>query len=197
MSLPNAALDATTARAVLGVAAGASTESLKRAWRALALRHHPDKNPDDPEAACRFREAAEAYQVLTRGEAPHCKSYDELAKDHSAAHEALQRAMDLAARAALPKADTGANATEKVMKVGGATWVGEVDAGRPHGSGDLILPNGSVHHGAFRAGRASGPGVFYDAAGTVTEGSWTDNKRTGAFTTIDPKGTERRRVVVG
>ena len=57
-------------------------------------------------------------------------------------------------------------------------------------TGDLILPNGSVHHGDFKDGRASGPGVLYDAAGTVTTGSWLNNKRLGAFITIDPKGGE-------
>ena len=77
-----------------------------------------------------------------------------------------------------------------VMKLGDAMWAGGVEGGRPHGTGDLILPNGSVHHGNFEAGRASGPGVFYDATGAVITGSWTDNKRVGPFTTIDPKGGE-------
>ena len=77
-----------------------------------------------------------------------------------------------------------------VMKLGDAMWAGGVEGGRPHGTGDLILPNGSVHHGNFEAGRASGSGVFYDATGAVITGSWTDNKRVGPFTTIDPKGGE-------
>jgi hypothetical protein len=57
-------------------------------------------------------------------------------------------------------------------------------------TGDLILPNGSVHSGSFQDGRASGLGVLYDASGMVTTGSWVNNKRVGEFTTVDPKGGE-------
>lgn len=50
---------------VLGVGRDASDEDIKRAYRKLAFRHHPDKNPGDKEAEVRFREAAEAYEVLS------------------------------------------------------------------------------------------------------------------------------------
>jgi molecular chaperone DnaJ len=49
---------------VLGVSALASEEEIKRAFRLLALRWHPDRNPDDPLAVERFREALEAYENL-------------------------------------------------------------------------------------------------------------------------------------
>jgi molecular chaperone DnaJ len=49
---------------VLGVARGASSEDIKKAYRQMALRHHPDRNPGDKEAEERFKEAAEAYSVL-------------------------------------------------------------------------------------------------------------------------------------
>lgn len=49
---------------VLGLDRGASGEEIKRAYRKLAMRHHPDRNPDDPEAEERFKEATEAYEVL-------------------------------------------------------------------------------------------------------------------------------------
>ena len=45
---------------VLGVARDAGQEELKRAYRRLARRDHPDRNPDDPQAAERFKDAAQA-----------------------------------------------------------------------------------------------------------------------------------------
>jgi len=49
---------------VLGVARGASAEEVKRAYRKLAVKFHPDKNPDDPHAEEKFKELGEAYDVL-------------------------------------------------------------------------------------------------------------------------------------
>ena len=62
--------------AVLGVQRGTSPEEVKKAFRSLALRYHPDRNPDDPEAEERFRELAEAWQVL--GDADERQRYDRL-----------------------------------------------------------------------------------------------------------------------
>src|SRR5256886_14936725 len=50
---------------VLGVARQASPEELKRAFRKIAMDSHPDRNPDDAVAAARFKEASEAYAVLS------------------------------------------------------------------------------------------------------------------------------------
>ena len=49
---------------VLGVSGNASEDEIKKAYRQLALRHHPDRNPGDKQAEERFKEAAEAYEVL-------------------------------------------------------------------------------------------------------------------------------------
>jgi molecular chaperone DnaJ len=50
---------------VLGVDKNATTEDLKKAYRKLALKYHPDRNPGDKEAEEKFKEAAEAYSVLS------------------------------------------------------------------------------------------------------------------------------------
>ena len=53
---------------VLGVSRNSSEDEMKRAYRKLALQYHPDRNPDDPEAEERFKEASEAYDVLQDAE---------------------------------------------------------------------------------------------------------------------------------
>ena len=50
---------------VLGVGREAGTDELRSAFRKMALQFHPDRNPDNPEAAERFKECSEAYQVLS------------------------------------------------------------------------------------------------------------------------------------
>ncbi|MDH4133751.1 MAG: DnaJ domain-containing protein, partial [Gammaproteobacteria bacterium] len=49
---------------VLGVARNAPEADIKKAYRRLAMKHHPDRNPDDKTAEARFKEANEAYEVL-------------------------------------------------------------------------------------------------------------------------------------
>ena len=50
---------------VLGVERGAGEDALKKSYRRLAMKYHPDRNPDDAQAEERFKEAKEAYEVLS------------------------------------------------------------------------------------------------------------------------------------
>ncbi len=61
---------------VLGVAPSATQDEIKKSYRKLAKKHHPDANANDPKAAERFKEIAEAYNVL--GDAEKRKQYDEM-----------------------------------------------------------------------------------------------------------------------
>ena len=49
---------------VLGVAWDASEQEVKRAYRRMAMKHHPDRNPDDATSEEKFKEAREAAEVL-------------------------------------------------------------------------------------------------------------------------------------
>jgi molecular chaperone DnaJ len=50
---------------VLGLSRGASDDEIKKAYRRLAMKHHPDRNPDNPRAEEHFKEAKEAFEVLS------------------------------------------------------------------------------------------------------------------------------------
>ncbi len=53
---------------VLGISKSASQEEIKKAYRKLAIKYHPDKNPGDKDAEGKFKEAAEAYEILSNAD---------------------------------------------------------------------------------------------------------------------------------
>src|SRR5438552_16424456 len=67
---------------VLGVNRDAAEEEIKKAYRKLAMKHHPDRNPDSKDGEEKFKEAKEAYEVLTDGEKR--RAYD--AYGHAGVH---------------------------------------------------------------------------------------------------------------
>ncbi len=67
---------------ILGIARSASAEEIKKTYRQLAMKYHPDRNPGDHEAEAKFKEAAEAYEVLSDTEKK--RIYDQYG------HEGLQ-----------------------------------------------------------------------------------------------------------
>ncbi|HJO16430.1 MAG TPA: molecular chaperone DnaJ [Phycisphaerales bacterium] len=64
---------------VLSIERTASGDDIKRSYRRLAMKFHPDRNPDDPTAEVRFKEAAEAYEVL--GDDERRRMYDQFGHD--------------------------------------------------------------------------------------------------------------------
>ncbi|MGB2782058.1 MAG: DnaJ domain-containing protein, partial [Phycisphaerae bacterium] len=64
---------------VLGVGRGASQEDIRKAYRRLARKYHPDLNPGDPEAERKFKGLGEAYEVLSDAEKR--KAYDRFGRE--------------------------------------------------------------------------------------------------------------------
>ena len=77
---------------VLGVAKNANADEIKKAYRKAAIQFHPDKNPGDKEAEEKFKEAAEAYDVLSnpdkRARYDHCEKMSSIENPPPAASAA-------------------------------------------------------------------------------------------------------------
>ena len=122
--------------AVLGVSASASQDEIKKQYRRLAAKFHPDKNQNDPAAADRFKELSEAYTVL--GDAEKRKQYDDMRR-----LGAFSGGFGGARR---PGAPAGASGSGAGGSAGGFRFE-EFDIGGIGGLGDLF---GSMFGGGSR-----------------------------------------------
>ena len=127
--------------AVLGVPASASQEEIKKHYRKLAAKHHPDKNPNDAKAADRFKEISEAYHVV--GDAEKRKQYDEMRRLGAFG------GFGGSARPGGPRGG-GAGGRDGESGFSGGFRFEEVDLGGLGGLGDIF---GSMFGGGAKRGR--------------------------------------------
>ncbi len=82
------------ARLILGVDEEATKEAIKSAFRRYALEHHPDRNPDNPEAEEAFKKGAHAYRLLTGQEGAELDALFEQFEDIEQALDKMERSFD-------------------------------------------------------------------------------------------------------
>ncbi len=68
---------------ILGLSPGATEKQIKKAYRRLAMRFHPDKNPNDPEAEKKFKQIQWAYEKLRKHKRPHAVPPAASPQEHS------------------------------------------------------------------------------------------------------------------
>jgi DnaJ-class molecular chaperone len=124
---------------ILGVARDATPEAIKKAYRALARKHHPDVNPGDKSAEKQFKEVQQAYDILSDQE-----------------KRALYDRHGRAAFEGMAASGPRANATEWASRFGEPGFE-NIDLS------DLIGSFGTAGHGA----EAGGPSIFEDLMGRV------------------------------
>src|SRR6187551_1772600 len=129
--------------AVLGVPSTASQDEIKKAYRKLAKKYHPDANASDPKAAERFKEISEANNVL--GDAEKRKQYDEMRR--LGAFDGFGFGASTARRGASPRGGSSAGANPNIN-------FQDFDIGGLGGLGDLF---GSIFGNARGQPRPSGP----------------------------------------
>lgn len=126
---------------ILGVERSASDEDLKKAYRRLAMKHHPDRNPGDHKAEEHFKEAKEAYEVL--GDAGKRRLYDQhghRGRPHRAVGQNLQR---VEPRRMLAHEQQGHQPPHDIAAEGGS-----------QGGAALIRAGGGDHIASFAGGAA-------------------------------------------
>src|SRR5687768_2273206 len=133
--------------AVLGVSASASQDEIKKQYRRLAKKWHPDANRDDPKSADRFKEISEAYNVL--GDAEKRKQYDDMRR--LGAFGGFGGASRGGARPGATRRPGSSGSPFETPGASGGARFEEFDIGGLGGLGDLF---GSMFGGGARAGNA-------------------------------------------
>lgn len=111
--------------AVLGVSSTASADEIKKQYRRLAKKYHPDANPNDPKAAERFKEIAEAYQVV--GDSAKRKQYDDMRRMGAFGGFGAQGARPRSGPGARPQGASGAGSERfQDFDVGGLGGLGDL-----------------------------------------------------------------------
>ena len=82
------------ARLILGVDEDATTDAIKSAFRRYALEHHPDRNPDNPDAEEAFKKGAHAYRLLTGQEGSDLDALFEQFEDIEQALDNMKQSFD-------------------------------------------------------------------------------------------------------
>ncbi len=131
---------------VLGVKKDASADEIKKAYRTLARKHHPDKNPDNASAEAKFKEVSEAYDVLS--DAKTRKEYDEARTLFGAAADSGSPV------AGATTAGGNVNLDDLLAQM---RQQGSDAGGAPGGSGGLGGMFGDVLGGIFNRGGAPRP----------------------------------------
>ncbi len=117
--------------AILGVAASASADEIKKQYRRLAKQYHPDSNAGDPKASERFKEISEAYGTL--GDAEKRKQYDELRRLGAFGGFGTHRSST-----SRPGASSGMGARPGGARPGASSSTFDFDVGGIGGLGDLF-----------------------------------------------------------
>ncbi|KAK4241163.1 DnaJ-like protein 1 [Achaetomium macrosporum] len=142
---------------ILGVKPTATELEIKKAYRKLAIVHHPDKNPNDPTAHAKFQEIGEAYQVLS--------------------NEDLRKAYDKYGKESARPTDGFVDPAEFFTSIFGGEafmdWIGEISLMKDlTATMDITMAGAEEDEGAEEAAAATGPskdGEFPDAEDAIKE----------------------------
>ncbi len=142
--------------AVLGVSATATADEIKKQYRRLAKKHHPDANPNDKQSSEKFKEISEAYGVV--GDKEKRKQYDEMRR--LGAFGGFGGARSGGAR---PGGGSGMGSPGAGPGPGGSFRYEDLDLGGLGGLGDIFSSMfGGAQGAAGRAGRSRGPERGHD-----------------------------------